>query len=96
MILNWFYIVLTQLITNFTISLRVSTSFKQSDYSKIDTSNQGQLPRAASELKCSLASSSKPILQPPTIVKMGYEQLVIYIYICILYVKINKMLIIMP
>jgi hypothetical protein len=78
MILNWFYIILTQLITNFTISLRVSTSFKQSHqrhhHSKIDTSTQGQLPRAASELKCSLASSSRPVLQPPTISKIRYKK----------------------
>ena len=78
MILNWVYIILTQLVTNFTISLRVSTSFKQSHHrhhhSKIDTSSQGQLPRAASELKCSLASSSKPILQPPITSKMRYKE----------------------
>ena len=69
--------VLTHLITTFSFSLRVTTSFKESQYhSKIDTTTQGQLPRAASELKCSLASSSKPILQPPQMgsLKMRYQK----------------------
>ena len=75
--LKWCYMVLTHLITTFSFSLRVTTSFKESQYhSKIDTTTQGQLPRAASELKCSLASSSKPILQPPQMgsLKMRYPK----------------------
>ena len=79
MMLKWCYMVLTHLITTFSFSLRVTTSFKESQYhSKIDTTTQGQLPRAASELKCSLASSSKPILQPPQMgsLKMRYPKII--------------------
>ena len=68
--LKWFYVTLTQFAIYISPSLRAArnTEYKTTDlvYSGgIDTSSQHQLPRTASELQCTLAASSKPILQHP-------------------------------
>lgn len=71
MIFQWYCTICTRQVTIFVcLILRSSTTSQESQYhSKIDTTTQDQLPRAASELKCSLASSSKPILLPPQSLK---------------------------
>ena len=75
MIFKWFFVIIAHLITNFSLSFRVTATFQSSQTnSKIDTSSQDKLPRTAPELKCSFASSTKPILQPPQVVKLRYEQ----------------------
>lgn len=77
MIFNHFCVLFTKYVTIFVcLILRSSSTSKQSHqyHSKIDTTTQDQLPRAASELKCSLASSSKPILQPPQMIKTGNRE----------------------
>merc|ERR1711894_764101 len=74
MIFKWLFVIIVHLFTNFSLSLRVTATFQSSQAnSKIDTSSQDTLPRTAPELKCSFASSTKPILQPPQVVKLSKD-----------------------